>query len=103
VNGLQSATTCSSWFLARGFFNPEDEGDKFLRNIGSDKIYTAPHPRRRHSSKKEGNKEEKGGKQNMRYWSPKVGLPIPVLQMIIKPYWGEFMSTQILRNDMIVF
>jgi hypothetical protein len=25
-------------------------GDTFLRNVGSHKIYTAPHPRRRHSS-----------------------------------------------------
>jgi hypothetical protein len=42
------ATTCSLWFLARGFFYPEDGGDTFLRNVGSHKIYTAPHPRRRH-------------------------------------------------------
>jgi hypothetical protein len=41
---------CSRWFLARGFFYPEDGGDIFLRNVGSHKIYTAPHPRRRHSS-----------------------------------------------------
>jgi hypothetical protein len=39
------------WFLPRGFFYPEDGGDTFLRNVGSHKIYTAPHPRRRHSSK----------------------------------------------------
>jgi hypothetical protein len=38
------------WFLARGFFYPEDEGDTFLRNVCSHKIYTAPHPRRLHSS-----------------------------------------------------
>jgi hypothetical protein len=31
-------------------FLPEDGGDTFLRNVGSHKIYTAPHPRRRHSS-----------------------------------------------------
>jgi hypothetical protein len=37
-------------FLARGFFYPEDGGDMFLRNVGTHKIYTAPHPRRRHSS-----------------------------------------------------
>jgi hypothetical protein len=30
-------------------FHPEDGGDMFLRNVGSHKIYTAPHPRRRHS------------------------------------------------------
>jgi hypothetical protein len=24
------APTCSSWFLARGFFYPEDVGDTFL-------------------------------------------------------------------------
>jgi hypothetical protein len=45
----ESAATCSRWFLARGFFYPEDGGDTFLRNVGSHKIYTAPHPRRRHS------------------------------------------------------
>jgi hypothetical protein len=32
------------------FFYPENGGDMFLRNVGSHKIYTAPHPRRRHSS-----------------------------------------------------
>jgi hypothetical protein len=42
----QYAATCSRWFLARGFFNPEDGGDTFLQNVGSHKIYTAPHPRR---------------------------------------------------------
>jgi hypothetical protein len=47
---MQSAATCSRWFLTRGFFYPEDGGDTFLRNVGSHKIYTAPHPRRRHSS-----------------------------------------------------
>jgi hypothetical protein len=26
-------------------FYPEDGGDTFLRNVGSNKIYTAPHPR----------------------------------------------------------
>jgi hypothetical protein len=39
-----------SWFLTREFFYIEDVGDTFLRNVGSHKIYTAPHPRRRHSS-----------------------------------------------------
>jgi hypothetical protein len=42
--------TCSSWFLARGFLYPEDGGDMLHRNVGSHKIYTAPRPRRRHSS-----------------------------------------------------
>jgi hypothetical protein len=42
--------TCSRWFVARGFFYPEDEGYTFLRNVYSHKIYTAPHPRKRHSS-----------------------------------------------------
>jgi hypothetical protein len=46
----KSAATCSRWFLAPGFFYPEDGGDTFLRNVGSYKTYTAPHPRRRHSS-----------------------------------------------------
>jgi hypothetical protein len=32
-----------------GFFYTEDGGNKFLRNVGSHKIYAAPHPRRRHS------------------------------------------------------
>jgi hypothetical protein len=45
-----SAATCSRWFLARGFFYPEDGGDTFLRNVDPHKIYTAPHRRRRHSS-----------------------------------------------------
>jgi hypothetical protein len=44
--------TCSLWFLARGFFYPEDGGDMFLRNVGSfHRIYMAPHPRSRHSSR----------------------------------------------------
>jgi hypothetical protein len=47
---VQSAATCSRWFFARGLFYPEDGGDTFLRNVGSTKIYTAPHLRRRHSS-----------------------------------------------------
>jgi hypothetical protein len=46
---LQTAE-CSRWFLTRGFCNPEDGGDRFLRNIGSHKIYTAPYPRRRYYS-----------------------------------------------------
>jgi hypothetical protein len=46
----QSAATCSRWFLARRIFYPEDGSDTFLRNVGSHKMYTAPHPRRRHSS-----------------------------------------------------
>jgi hypothetical protein len=41
-----SPATCSLWFLARGFFYPEDGGDTFLRNVGSEKNYTAPHPRK---------------------------------------------------------
>jgi hypothetical protein len=45
-----AAATCSRWFLARGFFYPEDGGDTFLRNVSSHKIYTAPHLRRRHFS-----------------------------------------------------
>jgi hypothetical protein len=39
----------TSWFTARGYFYPEDGGDTFLRNVGWWKIYTAPHPRKRHS------------------------------------------------------
>jgi hypothetical protein len=42
--------TCSHWFLARGFFYPEDGGNTFLWNVSSHKIYVALHPRRRHSS-----------------------------------------------------
>jgi hypothetical protein len=45
-----SAAICSRWFLARGFLYPADGGYTFLRNIGSHKIYTAPHPRKRHYS-----------------------------------------------------
>jgi hypothetical protein len=45
----QSAATCSCWFTCR-FFDPEDGGDSFLRNVGSHKIYMAQHPRRQHSS-----------------------------------------------------
>jgi hypothetical protein len=41
--------TATRWLLARGFFYHEDGSDTFLRNISSHKIYTAPHPRRRHS------------------------------------------------------
>jgi hypothetical protein len=48
----QSAATCSRWFLARGFLYPEDGSDTFLRNVGLQNIYTAPHPRTRHSSDK---------------------------------------------------
>jgi hypothetical protein len=47
---VQSAATCSRWLLALGFLYPEDGGDKLLRNVGSHKNYTAPHPRKRHSS-----------------------------------------------------
>jgi hypothetical protein len=47
---LWASATCSRWFLARGLFYPEYGGDKLLRNIGSHKIYTAPHLRRRYSS-----------------------------------------------------
>jgi hypothetical protein len=42
---LRCPATCSRWFLARGFFYPEDGGKTFLRNVGSHKIYTAPHPK----------------------------------------------------------
>jgi hypothetical protein len=34
----QSAATCSRWFLASGFFYPEDGGDTFLQNVGSHEI-----------------------------------------------------------------
>jgi hypothetical protein len=47
---LKWAATFSLYFLARGPFYPEDGGDTFLRNVGSRKIYTAPHPRKQHSS-----------------------------------------------------
>jgi hypothetical protein len=45
-----AVATCSRWFLARGFFWLEDGGDSFIRNVRLHNIYTAPHPRRRHSS-----------------------------------------------------
>jgi hypothetical protein len=38
-------TPGSQGFVARGFFFPEDGDDKFLRNVGSHKIYTVPYPR----------------------------------------------------------
>jgi hypothetical protein len=50
--GGSVATTCLCWFLTHRFFYPEDGGDTFLRSVGSQKIYTAPHPRRRHFSKR---------------------------------------------------
>jgi hypothetical protein len=56
----QSAATCSRWFLARGLFYLEDEGDTFLRNVGSNKIYTVPNPRRRHFLKNWNPKNTKG-------------------------------------------
>jgi hypothetical protein len=48
--GTQSAATCTRWFLAREFFYPEDGSDAFIRNVGSHKKYTGPHPRKRHST-----------------------------------------------------
>jgi hypothetical protein len=48
-----TAATCSRWFLARGYLYPEDGDDMFLQNVSSfHRIYTAPHPRRWHSSRK---------------------------------------------------
>jgi hypothetical protein len=47
----QSAASCSHLLTARGLFHPEDGGDTFLRNVGLPKFYTAPHPRRQHSSR----------------------------------------------------
>jgi hypothetical protein len=46
----QTAATCSGWFLARGFFYPEDGGDKTRRTSGTTAISPAPHPRGRYSS-----------------------------------------------------
>jgi hypothetical protein len=52
VGGFASekSATCPRWFLASRFLYPEDGGDTFLRNVGLHNIYTAPHPRRQHSS-----------------------------------------------------
>jgi hypothetical protein len=50
VTMQNAAATCSRWFSARGFFYPEDGGDTSLRNVCLHNIYTAPHPRRQHSS-----------------------------------------------------
>jgi hypothetical protein len=47
---MQTADTRLLWFLASGFFYLEDEGDTFLRNVGTHKINTPPHPRKRHST-----------------------------------------------------
>jgi hypothetical protein len=49
-SGKESAATCSRWFVARRYLYPEDGDSTFLRNLGLHKMYTAPHPRRRHSS-----------------------------------------------------
>jgi hypothetical protein len=38
------------WAGGCRFFYPEDGGNTFIRNVGSHKTYTAPHPRRQHSS-----------------------------------------------------
>jgi hypothetical protein len=38
---VQTAATSSRWFLALGFFYPEDGGDTFLQNVGFHKIYTS--------------------------------------------------------------
>jgi hypothetical protein len=38
----QFCSHCSRWFLASGFFYPEDRGDTFLLEVGSHKIYIAP-------------------------------------------------------------
>jgi hypothetical protein len=46
---FMAGKSASRIFFARGFFCPED-GDMFLRNVGSYKTHTSPHPRRRHSS-----------------------------------------------------
>jgi hypothetical protein len=40
------------WFI--DCFHPEDGGDTFLQNVGSYENHTATHPRRRHSSTKQG-------------------------------------------------
>jgi hypothetical protein len=48
IGGLQLPV--QRWFLARGFLYSEDGSDMFLRNVGSHKNYTAPHPRKRHFS-----------------------------------------------------
>jgi hypothetical protein len=45
-----AAAICSRWFLAHGFFYPEDGGDMFLQNVSSHKNYMVPHPRKLHSS-----------------------------------------------------
>jgi hypothetical protein len=46
----ERGTTVSRWLRLADCFYPEEGGDKFLRNVGSRKIYKAPHPRRRNSS-----------------------------------------------------
>jgi hypothetical protein len=49
---VQSGSQLLTLFLAGGFFYPEDGGGMFLQNVGSHKTHTAPHPRRRPSSRK---------------------------------------------------
>jgi hypothetical protein len=41
---------CVIWKSAHRVFYLEDGGNTFLRNVGSYKMYKAPHPRRRHGS-----------------------------------------------------
>jgi hypothetical protein len=46
----QTVATCTRCFLAHGFLYTEDGGNTFLRNVGSNNIYMAPHLRILHSS-----------------------------------------------------
>jgi hypothetical protein len=73
------AATCSSWFLAHRLFYPEDGGDTFLLNIGSHKIYIAPHCRENLKSYKTSSVSEwhrwfKGGPKDVQD-DPRRGQP----------------------------
>jgi hypothetical protein len=49
VENRRQVSNCQRFSSLAVSLNSEDGGDTFLRNVGSNKIYTAPHPRRRHS------------------------------------------------------
>jgi hypothetical protein len=90
-----AATACSRLLLACGFFDPEFGGDTFLRNVGSHKIYTAPHPRRGHSSRKQMlviaakiASKKKEDRVEIRYFSYNV-----ILCYVFKAYIDAYISS----------
>jgi hypothetical protein len=50
--GCKEMKMLTCWFLLNYFFDPEDGGDTFLRNVGCNSTdYTASYARRRYSSR----------------------------------------------------